>query len=125
MVKGQTPTFRRGDVVLVAFPLVTDFSQTKVRPAVVIQNDIGNRFSPNLIVAAISSRLPSRAYPTNFIVRLNTPEAKGTGLDRDSVVHADIILTIPKSRVIKTLGRFSDAAMQAIDRCLRVSLDLA
>jgi mRNA interferase MazF len=124
MVKGHTPTFRRGDVVLVAFPLISDFSQSKVRPAVVVQNDVGNRFSPNLIVVAISSRLPKRAYPTNFIVRLNTPEAQGTGLDRDSVVHADIILTVPKSQVIKVLGRFSDTAMQAIDQCLRVSLDL-
>ena len=124
MVKGHTPTFRRGDVVLVVFPLISDFSQSKVRPAVVVQNDIGNRFSPNLIVAAISSRLPRRAYPTNFVVRLNTPEAQGTGLDRDSVVHADIILTVPKSQVIKILGRFSDTAMQAIDQCLRVSLDL-
>ena len=46
-------------------------------------------------------------------------------MDRDSVVHADILLTVPKRNVIKVLGRFSDVAMQAIDECLRVSLGLA
>ncbi|MFQ5341358.1 MAG: type II toxin-antitoxin system PemK/MazF family toxin [Anaerolineae bacterium] len=79
MVKGHRSPFRRGDIVLVAFPLITDFSQSKVRPAVVVQTDVGNRFSPNLIVAAISSRIPRRAYPTNFIVRLDTPRGPGHG----------------------------------------------
>lgn len=116
--------FRRGDVVLVSLPYVTDPARTKVRPAVIIQNDVGNRFSPNLIVAAISSQLPKRQYPTNLIVRQGSPEAEGTGLDRDSVVQAEVILTIPKSSVVKRLGRFNDVAMRAIDQCIEVSLSL-
>ncbi len=59
-------TFYRGDVVLVSLPFVTDPTRSKVRPAVILQNDVGNRFSPNLIVAAISSQLPRREYPTNL-----------------------------------------------------------
>ncbi len=119
------PAFHRGDVVLVSFPFVTDPTRSKVRPAVIIQNDIGNRFSPNLIVAAISSRLPAREYPTNLVVRRDSPEAEGTGLDRDSVVQAEIVLTVPKSSVVRSLGRFGDAAMRAVDERIKVSLGLA
>jgi len=116
--------FRRGDIVFIPFPYITNFSKTRERPVVVIQNDIGNRFSPNLIVAAISSQIPSREYPIHFLVRQDSPEAEGTGLRRDSIVQTEIILTVPKTSVTKRLGRFNDAAMSAIDRCIRISLAL-
>jgi mRNA interferase MazF len=112
-------SFRRGDVVLIPFPFITDFSQSKTRPALVIQNDVGNRVSPNLIVTAISSRVPDRVYPTNHHLRAGT-----AGLDRDSVVLASVILTIPKSSVLKRLGHLDEANLQAVDACLRVSLAL-
>ena len=96
----------------------------KERPAVVIQNDIGNRYSSNLIVAAISSQTPRREYPFHFWVRLGSSEAKGTGLQKDSIVHTEIILTIPKASVTNRIGRFNDEAMKAIDECLRISLAL-
>ncbi|MBI3947421.1 MAG: type II toxin-antitoxin system PemK/MazF family toxin [Armatimonadetes bacterium] len=116
--------FRRGDVVLVAFPYVTDPSRSKHRPAVVIQNDIGNRFSPNLIVAAITSQLPRRDYPTDYWVGAGSPEGQAAGLDRAAVVKADTVLTVPKMSVVRQLGHFPDGAMAAIDQCLRVSLAL-
>ncbi len=112
-------SFRRGDVVLVPFPFITDFSQSKTRPALVIQNDVGNRFSPNLIVAAISSRVPDRVYPTNHHLQAGT-----AGLDRDSVVLGSVILTIPQSSVLKRFGHLDETDMQAVDICLRVSLTL-
>jgi len=120
----EAPALRRGDVVLAALPFVTATTRSKVRPAVIVQNDIGNRFSPNVIVAAISSQLPSRAYPTDLVVRHDSPEATGTGLDRDSVVQAAVILTIPRATVVRRLGRFEAAALLAIDQCLKVSLGL-
>jgi mRNA interferase MazF len=120
----EGPAFRRGDVILVAAPFVSDRARGKVRPAVVVQNDVGNRFSPNLIVAAISSQLPSRAYPTDVIIRHGSPEATGTGLDRDSVVQAEVILTIPKAAAVRRIGRFEPAVMRSVDRCLKVSLGL-
>ena len=116
--------FHRGDIVLIPVPYISDPSKVKERPAVVIQNDIGNRFSPNLIVAAISSQIPSREYPIHFLVRTGSPEAEGTGLQKDSIVQTEIILTIPKASVARRLGRFDEAAMRAIDQCLRVSLAL-
>ena len=116
---------RRGDVVLVDLPFVTDPAERKPRPSVIIQNDIGNRFSPNLIVAAISSQLPARSYPTNVILRLGSPEAEGAGLDRDSVVQAEVILTVPKPAVMRLLGRLNPSAMSAVDDCVRVNLGLS
>lgn len=105
--------------MLLPFPLVTDFSQSKLRPAVVVQNDVGNRFSPNLIVAAISSKVPEKDYPTNHRLSPGT-----TGLDRPSVVLTGVILTIPKSAVVRRIGEVEDADVGAIDTCLRVSLGL-
>ena len=122
MTEGQA--FRRGDVVLASIPFASDMATGKVRPAVVVQNDVGNLFSPNLIVAAISSQLPSRQYPTNVIVRRNTSESQGTGLDRDSTVQAEVILTVSKANVVRRIGRFSEATMRNVDGCLRVSLGL-
>jgi mRNA interferase MazF len=120
----ETLEFHRGDIVLIQFPFITDASRKKDRPAVVIQNDFGNRFGSNLIVAAISSQIPSRKYPFHFWVQVGSPEADGTGIQRDSIVHTEIIMTVPKTSVIKHLGRFSETAMQTIDECIKISLAL-
>ena len=117
--------FRRGDVVLASLPLPSDPSTAKIRPAVVVQNDVGNRFSANLIVAGISSQLPRRPYPTNLIVPRSSPEGQGTGLDFDSVVQTEVILTVAKGNVVRRLGRFPETAMRQIDECLGVSLGLS
>lgn len=116
--------YRRGDVVLLPFPFISDLSRTKERPALVVQNDVGNRFSPNLIVAAISSHLPKRAYPTVYVIRAGSTEAQNAGLAKDSAVDASVLLTIPKTRVSQRLGHLSDQAMQEVNQCLRVSLAL-
>jgi len=116
--------YRRGDVVLLPFPFISDLSRTKERPALVVQNDVGNRFSPNLIVATISSHLPKRAYPTVYVIRAGSAEAQNAGLAKDSAVDASVLLTIPKTRVSQRLGHLSDQAMQEVNQCLRVSLAL-
>jgi len=120
----EGPAFRRGDVVLVAFPFVTEPTRSKRRPAVVIQNDTGNRFSPNLIVAYVSSQLPKSRYPTDYWVTAGSTEALAAGLDRSIVVKSDTLFTVPKVGVVRVLGRFPDEAMAGIDACLRVSLAL-
>lgn len=116
--------FRRGDVVLITFPFIQDFSKSKTRPAVVIQNDVGNAYGDNLILASISSQVPEQAYPVHYRVRAGSMIAKQAGLDIESVVKAETIITIPKERVIAKLGAFPPEAMAEIDRCLRISLDL-
>lgn len=116
---------RRGDVVLADLPFMSEPSEQKLRPAVIVQNDIGNRFSPNVIVAPISSHLPSRSYPTNLIVRLGADLHAGSGLDRDSVVQAESLATLGKQSISRRIGHFGDGAMRLIDECLLVSLGLA
>lgn len=115
---------RRGDVVLAELPFPSAPGEQKLRPSVIIQNDVGNRFSPNVIVAAISSHLPARFYPTNLIVRRGTDLHAGTGLDHDSVVQAETIATLDKGSVKQRIGRFEPDAMRLIDDCVRVSLGL-
>lgn len=116
--------YRRGDVVLIAFPYIQDFTRSKARPAVVIQNDVGNAHSENLILASVSSQVPERDYPVHYRVYAGSKIAKEAGLSSDCVVKAETIITIPKARVIDKLGHFPLEAMAEIDRCLRVSLDL-
>lgn len=117
-------TFRRGDVVLVPFPFVTDFSKAKTRPAVVIQNNIANRYSPNLILALISSTIPKKEYPFHYRVLTEADIARQAGLDKDSIVKAEIIITVPKSSIVKKIGSFPGEAMVHIDECLKISLAL-
>jgi mRNA interferase MazF len=116
--------FRRGDVVLIAFPYIQDFSKSKVRPAVVIQNDVGNAYSDNLILASITSQFPEKEFPVHYRVFAGSLIAKEAGLVSDCVVKAETIITIPKARVIEILGRFPPEAMAEIDQRLRVSLAL-
>jgi mRNA-degrading endonuclease toxin of MazEF toxin-antitoxin module len=116
--------FRRGDVLLIAFPFIQDFSKSKNRPAVVIQNDVGNAYGDNLILASITSQVPEQGYPVHYRVYAGSQIAKEAGLDKDSVVKAETIITVPKTHVLEKLGRFPPEAMAEIDRCLRVSLEL-
>lgn len=114
--------FRRGDIVLAKFPLITDYTEHKERPALVIQNDIGNRYSKNLIVTSISSTVPRKQYPTHLHISKDEAQA---GLDKDSVVQFENILTIPKRLVIRKLGMIPTEYLEAIGDCIRVSLGLA
>ena len=120
----DTPEFRRGDVLLVALPFITDAVQAKHRPTVVIQNDIGNQFSPNLIVAYVTSRVPHRRYPTDYRIPVGSCEGRSAGLDRTAVVKTDTIFTVPKRDVVKRLGHLPRTAMDRVDECLRASLGL-
>lgn len=116
--------YSRGDVVLVPFPYATDFAKAKSRPALVVQNDIANKYSPNLILALISSRVPRKVYPFHFHIHLGTDAAKKAGLDKDSIVKTEVIITIPKSSVMKRIGFLPAEAMSLVDQCLRISLSL-
>ncbi len=120
----ETQPFHRGDVILVDLPFVTDRAQAKVRPAVIIQNDTGNRHSANLIVASITTRVPRRTYPTNLVIQAGTPSATAAGLERTSALQGEVLFTVPKSDVVRRLGRLSPSILHAFDKCLKVSLGL-
>ena len=117
-------SYRRGDVVLVPFPFVTDFAKAKPRPAVVIQNNIANKYSPNLILTLISSTVPKKPYPFHYRIPSGSKIAAQSGLDRDSIVKTEVIITIPKDSIIKRIGSLPSESMSEVDDCLRISLGL-
>lgn len=115
---------RRADVVLVPFPYVTNFRRAKTRPALVIQNDVGNRFGSTVIVALISSSVPAKRYPMQYAIPHPSPVAKAAGLRVASVVKLETIVTLPKRAVLRRLGHLPAEAIREVDEALAFSLDL-
>lgn len=110
---------RRGDIYLVSFDPAFGSEIRKTRPALVIQNDLGNRFSDTTIVAAVTSRTESRLYPTE--VAVIPPEG---GLSKPSVVLLDQVRTMDKRRLQRRLGRLAPATMERVNDATRISLGL-
>jgi len=120
----RVPEARRGDVVLVPFPYVTDFSKAKTRPALVVQNDVGNRFGSTVIVALISSSVPTRRYPMHYPIAYPSSIAQAAGLKTASVVKMETIVTLPKRAILRRLGALPREAIHEADEALAFSLDL-
>ncbi|MFH1751729.1 MAG: type II toxin-antitoxin system PemK/MazF family toxin [archaeon] len=111
---------RRGDVLLVDFDPVKGSKQGKIRPCLVIQNDLGNKFSNTTIVVPISSKLPSKNYPTNVFI--SSGEA---GLKKEGIIKCSQITTISvKHRVIKKIGFLDNELMKLVNNSLKISLSL-
>ena len=108
----------RGEVWLVNWNPARGSEQAGRRPALVIQNDIGNKHASTTIVAAISSSV--KIYPMN--VKIDPPEG---GLERPSIVKAGQILTVSKDRLEKRIGQISSNKMEEVNRAIKLSLDLA
>ena len=110
---------RRGEIYWVNWDPKRGSEQGGRRPALVIQNDIGNRVSPNTIVASVTTA-PNKTYP--FMVRC-TP--KESGLHRESVVDLGSIMTIDKSRLESKCGWLDDAKMAEVNMAICNSLGLS
>ncbi len=110
--------FRRGEVWTVDLEPVVGSEQGKARPALIIQNDIGNLYSPVLIVAAITSGENAR-----FDVQVEVKAPEG-GLHQNSIVLLNQIRTIDKRRVGRYWGRLSAQTMQRVDKAIKISLGL-
>lgn len=111
---------RRGEVFLVSFDPTIGAEIKKTRPALVIQNDVANRWSPITIVAAISSSSDAPTYPTD--VRVNPPEGS---LRAASVVLLSQLRSIDRRRLVRRLGRLRPETIKRVDRALQISLGLA
>lgn len=107
----------RGEVWIVNWNPSRGSEQTGRRPALVIQNDIGNEKATTTIVAAISSSI--RIYPMN--VKLDPPDG---GLERPSIVKTSQLLTVSKKRLEKRLGMVTAQKMEEINRAIKLSLEL-
>ena len=108
----------RGDIVLVNLDPTKGSEIKKTRPAVVIQNDTGNQYSPTTIIAPMTTTLSQ--YPFVVILR-----ASDEDVDKDSAVQLDQIRTVDiEKRIERTFGQVSDEKMAEIDAALKVSLGL-
>ncbi len=92
--------------------------QTGIRPALVVQNDIGNEKAATTIVIAISASV--KIYPMNILVE--PPEG---GLDRPSIIKTSQILTIAKERLVKRIGKLDPSKMEDVDHAIKLSLNLS
>ena len=108
---------KRGEVYLADLNPVRGREQGGRRPVLIVQNDIGNRHSPVTIVAAITSSVAERPYPTE--VRLRVGEG---GLPKDSAVLLNQIKTIDRERLEQRLGRLDAATMRQVDEAIKISL---
>ncbi|MCM3783634.1 type II toxin-antitoxin system PemK/MazF family toxin [Neobacillus mesonae] len=110
---------KRGDVFFADLSPVVGSEQGGVRPVLVIQNDIGNRFSPTCIVAAITAQIQKAKLPTHVEI-----DAELHGFDRDSVVLLEQIRTIDKQRLTDKITHLDDETMKLVNESLQISLGL-
>ena len=110
---------RRGDIFYADLSPVVGSEPGGLRPVLIVQNDVGNRYSPTVIAAAITSKLSKSKLPTHIDVY-----AERVGLQRDSVVLLEQMRTIDKQRLKEKMGHLDDDAMHAVDTAISVSLGL-
>ena len=106
----------RGDIYYADLSPVVGSEQGGVRPVLIVQNDVGNRFSPTVIAAAITSQRSKANLPTHILL-----SAENTGLSRDSIVLLEQVRTLDKHRLKEKMGKLDSQAMSKVDHALSVS----
>ena len=110
---------KRGDIYYANLSPVVGSEQGGHRPVLVIQNDVGNKYSPTVIVAAITSQISKAKLPTHVEVN-----AKQYNLEKDSVVLLEQLRTIDKRRLKEKVTHLSDEIMTRVDEAIRISVGL-
>ncbi|MCM1150300.1 MAG: type II toxin-antitoxin system PemK/MazF family toxin [Butyricicoccus sp.] len=110
---------KRGDIYYADLSPVVGSEQGGMRPVLIVQNDTGNKHSPTVIAAAITSQVGKARLPTHIELA-----AQGYGLSRDSVILLEQIRTIDKSRLRERMGKLDDATMNKVDNAIAVSFGL-
>ena len=110
---------RREEIYLADLDPVRGHEQAGTRPVLIIQNDIGNRYSSTTIAAAITSRISKRRLPVHVEV-----SAQESGLPRDSVILLDQIRPLDKERLIRKMGQLPPQKVREVNAALHKSLDL-
>lgn len=110
---------KRGDIYYADLSPVVGSEQGGVRPVLIIQNDVGNKYSPTVIAAAITSRINKAKMPTH--IELSAAEY---GLNKDSVVLLEQIRTIDKKRLREKIGRLDNELMDKVNNALSISFGL-
>ena len=112
-------TVKRGEIYYADLSPVVGSEQGGVRPVLIVQNDTGNRHSPTVIAAAITSQMGKAKLPTHIEL-----QAMRYGLPKESVVLLEQIRTLDKKRLREKMGRVEDDIMQQVDAAIAVSFGL-
>lgn len=112
-------TVKRGDIYYADLSPVVGSEQGGMRPVLIVQNDMGNRYSPTVIAAAITSRKYKNDLPTHIRV-----DAAGCGLQKDSIVLLEQVRTLDKTRLREHMGALPDGDMHRVNEALSVSFGL-
>src|ERR1017187_1154111 len=116
--KQKVGVVRRGDVYLCSFDPTVGHEIKKTRPALIIQNDVGNRYSAVTIVAAITSNVSPVPYPVEVVIE---PTA-ANGLEARSSIRLDQIRTVDRLRLVRRLGAVDSPTMTKVDEAIKISL---
>lgn len=112
-----TCAIKRGELYYADLSPVVGSEQGGIRPVLIIQNDIGNRYSPTIIVSAVTSQINKARLPTH--IEISAAEFK---IPRDSVILLEQIRTIDKRRLKEQIGVLSDEMMKKVDKSISISL---
>ena len=110
---------KRGEIWLVNLDPTIGHEIKKSRPAIIVQNDLGNKYSPITIVAPVTSQNTQKIYPIEVLL-----SSKISGLDKESKVLLNQIRAVDKKRLIKKLGKLDEEAVAQVDDAIRISLGL-
>lgn len=113
------PAVRRGDIFYADLSPVVGSEQGGLRPVLIIQNDVGNRYSPTVIAAAITSRMDKARLPTHIDIY-----ADRVGLSKDSVILLEQIRTLDKRRLREKMGHLDESIMAEVNNAIAVSFGL-
>ena len=113
------PSVRRGDIFYADLSPVVGSEQGGLRPVLIIQNDVGNRYSPTVIAAAITSRMGKTKLPTHIDIY-----ADRVGLSKDSVILLEQIRTLDKRRLREKMGHLDESVMEEVNNAIAVSFGL-
>ena len=119
MTECETVIIRRGDIYYADLRPVVGSEQGGVRPVLIIQNDVGNRHSPTVICAAITSRMNKAKLPTHVVI-----DSRCCSIVKDSVVLLEQLRTIDKQRLKERICHIDDELLEQVNQALRVSLEL-
>ena len=112
-------SIKRGDIYYADLSPVVGSEQGGLRPVLIVQNDIGNKYSPTVIAAAITSQKTKNQLPTHIKI-----DAACCGLSKDSIVLLEQVRTIDKQRLKEKMGSLDNSSMNGIDKALSVSFCL-
>ena len=115
---------KRGDIFYADLSPVIGSEQGGLRPVLIVQNDVGNKYSPTVIAAAITSKTGKTKLPTHIDVTHSQENATSGGLMRDSVILLEQVRTIDKRRLKEHIGHLDDSTMLRVNNAISVSFGL-